>query len=446
MIKRTRNIAATTRRNSARALLRRTALPALLCAIPQAGWAQLTTSDLLSSSAAEFRQEEGPQSVVQRPRPGFEPNGVRLGPFLVTPLLTTGVGFDDNVLLGASSGKRSDIVTRIAPVVRIRSYTGRIDVSGEAGVEQVLFARTGELDGLNARAIGQSRVQINRNSHVWLNGAYVRQIDGGVLPVLETPDLLAPGVLSYDPTTTSLYRAAGGYGLTLNRVVASVAVSGQRRTFEQSSGARTSFDPSQRDGDAMVVASRVGYRVTGGSVVFAQASYNNRTYRNALFDSSGYRVEFGYATGLGGLLQGEATAGYLQQDLSNGQERVSAPSFGASLRWFPTERLTITAGLRRDIGEPSAAGQRPLLSTLATLQAEAELLNNVVLSGRYVFSRTAFGTGEARYLNYVEAGPTWLVNSNLRVSALYRFADGTTSDGSGNYSRNVAMVRVRLGF
>lgn len=446
MMKRTRNIAVMTRRNSTRALLRSAALPALLCTIPQAGWAQLTTSDLLTYSAADFRQgERGPESVVLRSRPGFEPHGVRLGPFVVTPLLTTGVGFDDNMLMGASKA-RSDFVTRIAPVVRIRSYTGRVSVSGEAGVEQVLFARTGELDGLNARAIGNSRVQIDSNSHVWLSGAYVRQIDGGVLPVLETPDLLAPGVLSYDPTTTSLYRAAGGYGVTLNRLVASVAVSGQRRTFEQSSGVRTAFDPSQRDGDAMVVASRVGYRVTGGSVVFAQASYNNRSYRNALFDSSGYRVELGYATGLGGLVQGEVTAGYLQQDLSTGQERISAPSFGAGLRWFPTERLTLSAGLRRDIGEPSVAGQRPLLSTLATLQAEVEVLNNVVLTGRYMFSRTAFGAGEARYLNYVEAGPTWHVNSNLRVSALYRFSSGTASDDSGSFSRNVAMVRVRLGF
>lgn len=434
-----------TRRHATRVAARWICAIPFLYAVPHPASAQLMASDVLTGTGAGTSRSDQPVGVQQRQRPGYEPAGVRLGPFLVTPMLTTSVGYDDNALMLPTKGS-GDVVTRIAPLVRLRSYTGRVDTAAELGVEQVLFSRHTELNGINARAIGQGRVQIDTRSQAWVSGAYIRQVDGGVTPVLETPDLMVPAVLSYDPVTTNLFRVAGGYGVTLNRITTNFAIGAQRRSYEQSNEARSTYDATQRDGDALALAARAGYRVADGQVAFVQLSYNTRSYRNALFDSSGYRVDVGFTSDLLGLLQGEISGGYIQQELASGQGRISAPSYGASLRWFPSERATLTANLRREVGEPSVVGQAPLLSTIATLQAEFELRHDVILTGRYIFSRTTYETGEPRYVNYAEVGPTWFLNRNLRLSATYRYANGTSSDSTGNYSRNIAMLRLRLAF
>jgi hypothetical protein len=73
-------------------------------------------------------------TVVTRERPDFDPPGIRVGSFLLHPLLDEGLGYDNNVF-GSSDGARGSWIVGTHPSLLVSSDWSRNSLAGYIGVD-----------------------------------------------------------------------------------------------------------------------------------------------------------------------------------------------------------------------------------------------------------------------------------------------------------------------
>ena len=387
--------------------------------------------------------DQGPVGVLQRIRPEFDSTGLRLGSFIVTPLLFTSLGYSDNVFYTRDNTK-SDGVFRIAPTVLVRSDWARHAFEGEAAVENVTYFDSNRQNGINARILGAGRIDIDRSSSINLNAGYTRSIDGALSPSSIIPGLTTPSVSSLTPAITNRYVAGANYTYRVNRLTITPSVSYTRSTYEAQSVTPINQNQAQRNGDVYTLATRVAYQLSGPSSVFVEAAGNVRRYRNAALNSEGFRISAGLATDFWRLFQGEVQAGILHQVYTGNLGSVTGPFLAANIRYYPTERTTLGLFARRDVGEPSAANVRPGITTLIGLSGEFELRRNILAVANYTLANISSRNNNDNF-HSVSAGPVWLINRNAQLSAIYRFQTRSTTQSAFNYDRNQFLVQLRLG-
>ena len=87
--------------------------------IPAISLAQTVTPAAVPDlTQPEYAEEK--VSVLERPRPEYDPVGYRFGPYTVIPSLDWGETFDSNIL-GSQNFERSDFITTIQPAVSLQS-------------------------------------------------------------------------------------------------------------------------------------------------------------------------------------------------------------------------------------------------------------------------------------------------------------------------------------
>jgi hypothetical protein len=112
---------------------------------------------------------------------------------------------------------------------------------------------------------------------------------------------------------------------------------------------------------------------------------------------------------------------------------------------------TVTARLTRSIEDAAQEGITGYTYTSARLIVDHEYLRNVLLQASASVQRADFlqGGGQANGFS-LGGGVTWLVNRHVRVSATYDFTDQHSTNSptlptSGNYTRSIALLTLRLG-
>lgn len=384
-----------------------------------------------------------PIGVLQRGRSEYDATGIRVGSFVVTPLLFSSLGYDDNVF-ATRTNPRSDGVFRIAPTALVRSDWARHAFVGEAAVENVKYFDATRLDGINARILGAGRIDLDRSSVINLNAGFSRSIDGSLTPTSVTPGLTTPGVNSLTPAITNRWAAGAGYAYTFNRLVITPSFNYQRLSYEALSGIPASNNQNQRNGETYTFANRVSYRISGPSSAFFEVAGNVRRYRTASLNSEGFRVSAGLATDFWRLVQGEIQAGMLHQVYAANQGTVTTPFLAANLRWYPTARATLGLFARREVGEPSSINIRPGITTYVGATGEFELRRNILATANYTYANVT-SRNSSDSLHSISGGPVWLINRYAQLSAIYRHQIRDTTTPSVNYDRNQVLVQLRLG-
>ncbi len=371
---------------------------------------------------------------------------LRVGSLAVTPSLAAGIGYDDNII-SQPTNRRPDGVLRFAPTVTAASDWTRHAFYGEAAVEPFVYFNNSRLNDVNARVVGAGRLDLERGTTINTSASFFRSADAGVSPL--TAAALPGGGLgpqNFDPLVSNRYNVDIRYQRQVNRLVFSGAFNFQRATYEQAPNAVTNFNQTLRDGSTYTFPVRVGYEIGAGIQVFGEASYNIRRYRLTSFDSEGARAVVGASLDVNRRLRGEAFVGYLHQTFTRGLPENSGVTFGANLRWTPTQRIAYTLQLRRDVSDPSVVGQRPGTSTLFGIGTELELYRNLLFNGAYTFINTDYSNTPADRIHAVAVGPTWIVNRRMRVTASYRYQSRQASFATSNYDRNLFLLQMRVGF
>ena len=384
-------------------------------------------------------------TVASRARPDYDPAGVRVDSFVLHPGIDESLGYNSNLLGGASAPGSWVIGTR--PSLLVNSDWSRDSLGGYFGLDDERY--------LNQPA------QSFTNWTVSLGGTVAVGRDALTISVAHFSLHQARTDLDALPTDTPVaYRvndARASYQAIFGRLSISPGISFSTYRYDATTEFGVPTSQTYRDRDVLQAEVTTRYelspdrnallvtRVSNSDYVAPQAGQPTR-------NSTGYQVLVGLSDDSDGVWRYRVLLGWEDRIFqASAYKSHQAPIAEATLIWAPTGMTTVTARLTRSIEDAAQENVVGYTYTAARLVVDHELWRNVVLQGYAGVQQANFlqGGGTSNGVS-VGGGVTWLVNRNVRVAATYDFTDqhGSTSPSvqtSGNFIRNIGLLTLRLG-
>lgn len=360
---------------------------ALVPLVPAKAYAQASDSTtLIQPAIPEGFDRDRNVSVAERPRPDYDPLGIRLSSFILTPRIETGIGATSNVYV-TDINPVSDGFVYFAPSLAARSDWSRHEVQLRTGTQLRRFFD-----------------QPRRNENPWdlstlgrldLGTAYSVTGEAQVARVFESP--LTGGIQANFAVLSSYLRAyqsvRGEYKSGQVRAVLAF----DRNSFSFSdiplaNGTRI----NQQDRDRVVLrgAAQGEYAFTPSVSAYGQISYERTSYSQLLRtglanrDSNAVRALAGFNFDLAGLFRGTIGVGYVRRDYDSPlYKMVDGLSVEGRIEYFPTQLTTVTLSLRRFIEDANVGTTNAFFDNRVGLRVDHELLNNLLfnLEGNLIY-------------------------------------------------------------
>lgn len=388
-------------------------------------------------------------SVAKRPRPEWDPIGIPLGPeggFLLFPKLEIAGVYIDN-LFKAETGETSDEIGLFTPSLNIRSDWDLHALSFSAASTYAKHRDNSAEDWWDYTGKAAGRLDVTETGVVSSAVSFSRKHENR-----SSPD---------DPSRTKPTRYTIGeinvIG-TYNPDVLLFRVELSAKQFDYRDNGSVNND--DRDRNQYGVRGRVGYEWVPGSMAFVEVGYNKREFDENIdiaadgstketYDrsSEGYEILFGNTLDLSGVAFLELAGGYLTQDFdASAFSSVEGISFSGALTWNPTDLLTVTGRARRAIRETTAGGASSRLISTFGIDADYEILDNLILDARTSFELSEFeGSTTARDDKTfdVSIGGRYLIGPNFFAGARYGFEQRNSDLSTAEYTVNT--IRVFIG-
>jgi hypothetical protein len=376
-------------------------------------------------------------SVTERPRPGYDAQGVRLGSWLFLPSLMANTSFDSNVF-ASGANPQSETIFNVRPELRIKSDWNRHSFEAFAAGEFARHRRFSSEDQNNFFAGAAGSADISRGFVAFGSVEYAKDHEQR-----GTGESFA----GFDePVPFEQITGRASVSRRFNRLTVSAGGVVDTYDYKDVTQGGVPVDQDYRDRNVFSLSSRLAYEISPMTSVFVEAGWNKRDFRTSTLNSDGWRGTGGVSFELSRLIQGEAFVGYMSQDYdSPGVADVSTYTYGANLEWMPTPLTTVTLIGERKIGESSfGGGFSSRIKSDIGVRVDHELLRNLIASARLGFEWDEF-QGTAREDEYVKAGASliYLLNPYLSVSGDYRYTNfSTNAPGTNDYQRHQGGVTV----
>ncbi len=388
----------------------------------------------LSAPGLAQAQEPSPNvPVTERPRPEFDPLGIRAGGFLVFPSITVSETFDDNVF-ATPDDEESDFITLIQPRVRVTSNFPRHALGLTLGSDVAFYASESDENYQDFFLSGDGRLDITRESALRASTTVGRFHQGR-----DDPEDVATDEIS----TFFRYGGEVSFEQLFNRLNYRLTGAIDRVDFEES----FDRDLDRTEYDALA---RVGFFVSPRFNTFVEGRYNleDRDVEPGdlvngapvLFDrdSHGWEARVGTEVDITAVLFGEAFVGYRQQyfddDAFDDEDGIS---FGANLTWNPTLLTTLRLTGGADFVPTRVADASSNFRSAIALRVDHELLRNLLVGGTVGYVRDDFSEID-RVDDTINAGAsiTYILNRNLAVEGAYLFTDRSSDFDPEEFTRN----------
>lgn len=393
----------------------------------------------LVAHGAEGQEPDPNVSVTSRPRPEFDPLGIRAGGFLIYPSVGIDGQYNDNIF-ATDQDEEDDFIFVFQPRIAVRSNFPRhsLNLTVQSDIGQYVD-HTDENFVDYGTALG-GRLDITRSSRLVGGAAYEHGHDS-------RDDPEDPGVeVAEEPVEFDEYGGNLGFEQEFNRVNFAVRTQVERRDYEEDD---PDFPEDDRDRLLYGGSLRTGYFISPRINAFLQGGYRREERDTSEKgdppvnrDNNVYDARVGTAIDITGLLFGEVSVGWSLQEFDESElDSENGLAYGAGLTWNPTQltslRLDANGGF-----EPSDVGASNLQNRIS-LQVDHELLRNVLIGGHVAYRRDDFQeTG--RVDNRFDVGPnvTYLLNRYLSVGAGYTFSTRDSDDSEREFTRNVITLRL----
>jgi hypothetical protein len=373
----------------------------------------------------------GPRGTPVRDRkhPDFEERGMRLGSFMLNAQGGATAGYDSNVRRGATEDS-GDAFARIAGSAGLASNWGRHRLRLDGDFDRRFYSKFTTEDGSQYRVAAQGRLDVAGRSYLTLDAkterVLVERSRSG-----EPDNLFEP--VRYDEQEARLRGAYRGARLQID----GGATLGKRTYKDALTTELLPFDQSYRDFDRRGFDVSLGYELSGANVAFVALSTERRRYpvvsEPIRLDTTTYQILGGIRGEITPLIQGQLAIGVLRTDFAD----VALPdanvlAIDTRLQWLPTELTTVTLAAKRDQQASALQSEGGFISTRFTLQADHELLRNLILMAQIGYETASYRATD-RIDRFYEStlGADWLVNRNLR--GIFRL--GALKRDSGNPDR-----------
>lgn len=344
--------------------------------------ASIVALAMLGSAAAQELD------VTKRPRPEFDPQGLRAGSFLIYPKTELHETYNSNIY-AVQTNETDDFITRINPTIEARSDWNNHALNARAFVDHAFYADNSDEDWTDYGAGFDGRIDVTRAANIF-GGAGARHLheDRG------SPD----DTLGVEPTEFDRYDANLGATYKPNRL--GITVEGTWRQLDYDNvNTSTGAVVNNQDRDRNIYGQRlrVGYEIQPGYTAFVQGSLNQREYKTTPDDngfnrdSDGWRLNGGVEFRITNLIDGEVYAGYLEQNYDDpALQSESNIDFGGRLLWAPTQLTSVRATLAREVVETTSAGASGYLATIVSVAVDHELMRNVLIGANASYTNNDY--------------------------------------------------------
>jgi hypothetical protein len=380
-------------------------------------------------------QEPDPNvPVTARPRPDYDPLGIRAGGFLIYPSTSVSGSYNDNIL-ATNDDEQDDFIFVMSPQIAVRSNFPRHSLNFTVQSDVGRYVDHTDEDFWDFGGAIAGRLDITRNNRLTAAVSAGREHEAR-----DDPD--DPGAdVSREPVKYYAYNGALGFEQDFNRF--NVGLLG---TFDRNDYDEQDANEDLRDRNLYGGRLRTGYFISPRINAFLQGTFEReqRDASNASQrDNNVYGAGVGTAIDFTGLLFGEANVGWATQEFDDSQfDGSSGFTYGVNLTWNPTQLTS----LRLDgVGgyEPSDVGASNLTHQIG-LRVDHELLRNVLIGGEVSYTRDDFQDSGGRVDNRYDVGPdiTYLINRHFSVGAGYVFTKQDSDDNQEEFTRNVVTLRL----
>ncbi len=399
-------------------------------------------SEIFAEGVPGFGTEPG-VTVQSRVRPDAEAPPLREGPLQAIPRLEESIGYDDNVLNGASRKGSWLIGTRPSLLLGSNWTRDAFGAYFAAGDTRYLGQpRQNRTDG--SAAVGGT-LDIGEDK-LTIGVAHLSQHE-------DRSDLNAlasdrPVVFRVDDARVSYTMNFGRWSLMPEANVSSwhygdTTILGQyarqayrdRTMLRGGATLRYEFAPLR---NLVLVTRAIGQQYT--SPLPSQPSLN----------SSGYQALMGLDYDDDTLWRARVLVGGETRQFAAPvyRPRTAAIAEG-ELTWNPTGMTTLHANLTRGIEDAAQEGVSGFTYTEGKIRIEHELWRDVLLNASAGLRHAAYLQGGDQSGAMAGAGVTWLVNRYARVSATYNLntthGAGPLNSASTGFARDIALMTLRLG-
>jgi hypothetical protein len=401
------------------------------------------------SESAEIPDHELAQMAVRdRPRPGYEPIGYRLGPHFFFPSIGTGIRYDSNVF-AASAPTQADVAFVISPALTITnaprfqlstpsSFTYQLDLNADI----YRYRRFDLEDRADAQAKLKTRWEIAHDMLFEANFLAARKHD-------ERGDSALPPD-AREPIPYTDFRAEGIFTKHFGRFGVELNANVRRLDYEDIltvGGAPLS--QAARNGSIFAAHIKPFYEFSPGYRVFTRFRGNVRDYEGEGVlnrDSNGYDIRAGLDFVVTPLISGSIEAGYLSQTYDNPMiSPFDGLSFAAKAQWLVTPLMTITLNAERSVAETVTPDFEARLDTVYGIQIDYELMRNVILFGGIKQKKEDFRGLAVRTDDVTQftAGVEYLMNRHLKTTLQYQFQDRDSNVPIYDFDRHVVTFGVK---
>ncbi|WP_135466845.1 outer membrane beta-barrel protein [Crenalkalicoccus roseus] len=395
-----------------------------------------------SGQAFGGRDVERGVTVPTRPRPEFDPLGVRLGGFRLDAALQAGVGWDSNVF-----GRRGNQVSDGYATQRLDASLNSLWSTHALGFSADLEARQqfsrSELDWTDWSIGGFGRYDFSVDTSVRAEYRHYR----AHLDVYDF-DVQRAGVFRPVPYDSDEISVSGT--TRLNRI--GLLAIGTYRTFRfEDVGGQGPFSRvSTNDFDTVIGALGTSYFFAPGRAANLVVRLQDISYRDSIArgrDSFTWEALAGLQYDFDGVWQARLSIGWRERDYRAPQFRnLSGPAVEGSLTWAPTLittlRLAVASTIEESIRQDSVGYRR----YNGSLTIDHELLRNVILTGQARLERREYERPTQTVTDGVlTLGANWLINRNLALIGSYSHYNRlSASGGISEWDRNLLQVRLRI--
>ncbi len=380
------------------------------------------------------------ETVMDRPRPDYDPVGVHLGGFTLYPGVTVQESYDSNIYATPSNAV-DDWITSVRPRVDLKSNWDEDSLNFHGGANIVRYANhdTENYEDYDFGADG--KLVILHDARMLGNAGYN----------LEHLPRSSPNSISNQRELTQFSDTSAGLSgeKEFNWLSLKLDWNFDRYVFsdaQSNSGALIAW--GRQNFNENRVTLHTGYEFVPGRQVYLLGAYDRRSYDNDS-DMSGFnRNSDGYTVGAGlkydltGILFADVFAGYREQDYRDSRlGSLLGPTGGAKLTWNVTRLTTITGSITRDVDETIFSNSAGYFATREDLKIDHELLRNLLINLTGGHEEDAF-QGTERDDNVFNAGlgAQYLLSRMFQLKGGYTFQTRSSNQPGNSFDDHVVYL------
>jgi hypothetical protein len=388
-------------------------------------------------------KQNGATTVRDQSRKFAEPDGLRFGNFKAYPSLSATTTFDDNIF-GSNNNPESDLRTEFRPSISIQSDLPRHALDFSLSGRIVTFLENSDQNYEDYRAVGSGALHFD-HAHT-LSAGFISELSHE-----EIGDITAPFDAA-EPVPVFHNRASVGVTRDGGRLYGTLSAHAERWDYQDiraKNGNR--LDQDHRDTDAFSTRLQGGYRISPGYEFLASTSVTRYQHQGGNgFDLDGTKydglVGVGFETSP--LLRFQLLGGYGVRDFDDAsRESVNSSVFAGNVTWLPTRRMTLTAGVAREIADTIDSEGSTRVDTTATANVDYEIYHNLIGTAGVSFRSSDFDLSERTDDVWgLSLGLEYFYSKNMKFTAGYAFQRRESSIDSFDADRNRFTLGAKLQF